>query len=470
MGRIARVRITKKVADRKATSPDEYIWDAQQVGLGLRVLGSGRRTWVYRYRLGRRQTIAKLGTYKHGHASDVDMPIARAREVARAWRASLDKGLDPRQAMQRTGDTVADYWGAFVEHKRDHENLSPTTLRGYDSLWTAHISNPKYGISTLAARAVSRRDVIRLRKQVAKLGRAKAAARLDAAIQADDGDKIRALERRLPTAGNGAANKLVLVISSFFSWLVEEEEVEESPCTNIRKLPTAGRDGDNVLHRDDALEAIDLIRQHARNPGHRDILLLLIFTAQRSSDIRLRRWDDLVLDDPSVPLPYLRIDRHKSRRRTGAAKKVPLSPQALDIVLRRWPEANASVGRTKKGWQVRVGRRRVPLLPISDWAGLLPPASGPMFPGDDPRKPLTDVYHQWKDISANSSRPRVRASDVHGLRHAAATLIMATTDADRELIQRVLDHAPGADVTDRYLHDTYDVMVRLGDILMGADS
>jgi len=242
-------------------------------------------------------------------------------------------------------------------------------------------------------------------------------------------------------------------------------------CEKLPSLPTSGRDPESILDREDALEAMALIREHAHNDGHRDILLLLILTAQRKSDIRLRRWEDLILDHPDVTIPHLRCESHKSRRRTKAAKLIALSPPALAILIARWPGSTIRLEHDSDGdaWVARDPTRSWPMSPTSVWAAQLPHAEGPIFPGTAPSKPLTDVWHAWREIAKKATRKRVKASDVHGLRHAASSLMLAA-GVPRELIQKALHHSPslGRSVTDRYLHETYDVYQRLWDALRGV--
>lgn len=472
MGKRSQTRITQKIADQaKAEKGDEYIWDAQQTGLGLRVRASGRKTWVYRWRVGRgpgrRQIIAQLGVYRDSAMGERVMSVDEARGETRRWRAAVDEGRDPRSDHAH-GKTIAQLWPDFLEHKRQREGIAPRTIEGYELHFGTHISHAKYGIASLPIAAVKRRDVIRLQRAVADQGRVRAEERYEAAVAAEkDEEYLDKLESKLPTAGNGAANSVVLTVSSFFTWLVSSGDLEHNPCEKIAKLPTAGRDPDSILDRDDAIEAIEVIREHATNDGHRDILLLLILTAQRCSDIRERHWGDVILDDTSLPLPYLRVEKHKSRRRTKQAKLVPLGSEALVILLERWPGSPLTPQLSDGGWVVEdeLGDGTVwPLLPSSAWAHRLPKVEGPVFPGEDPAKPLTDVWHPWKDIAAHAKRKRVRRSDVHGLRHAGASLLLAA-GVPKELIQQLLHHSAGSQVTDRYLHATADVYARLGEIL-----
>ena len=279
------------------------------------------------------------------------------------------------------------------------------------------------------------------------------------------------LERTLDRAGNGAANKAVSTLSTFYKWLVQGGEIDDNPCRGVASLPQAGRDTAKTLDLADATEAIELIRAYEGNDGHRDALLLLIYTLQRSGDILPRRWEDVVLDDDSRgKLPYLVVDRHKSFRRTGKAKYIPLVPEAMAVLLERWPGGQLKPRRAGEGWEVVDERDGAtwPMLPTSAWATRLPEASGPVFPGATPSRPLTDIYHPWRDnIAVSATRQRVREADVHGLRHAGASLLKAA-GVPTELIQQVLHHASPS-TTEIYTHTTADALLRLASILAGGE-
>jgi len=215
------------------SNTSRVIWDIQMVGLGLRVYPSGRKSWVFRYRLGRRQRLVSVGVFKTAPCADIRMPLNKAREVGRRWRMVLDEGKDPRVELQRRGDSIEEHWTAFIDHKETREQLSASTIRGYQSHWRAHITHKKYGISTMPARSVTRRDLIRLQRSVADRGRAAAAERYNAALEAGkEGASVDKMERSLSTAGNGAANSLMRTVSSLFGWLVYSGELDHSPCVS----------------------------------------------------------------------------------------------------------------------------------------------------------------------------------------------------------------------------------------------
>ena len=70
-------------------------WDQDLPGLGLRVLASGARTWIVRYRVGKQQRVVALG-------KGAALSPAEARKQA---------GHDPAQGQARQGHPDRDHRG-----------------------------------------------------------------------------------------------------------------------------------------------------------------------------------------------------------------------------------------------------------------------------------------------------------------------------------------------------------------------
>src|SRR5688500_8151470 len=62
-------------------------WDDASPGLGLRVLRSGAKSWIVRYRIGKRQRFTTLARF-------ADLKLDRAREIAATFRAKAKLGQD----------------------------------------------------------------------------------------------------------------------------------------------------------------------------------------------------------------------------------------------------------------------------------------------------------------------------------------------------------------------------------------
>ena len=86
-------KLTKKIVDAVvATDRDEFIWDTQLAGFGLRVRPGGSKTFVAQYRAGggrsgktRRFTIGRYGV----------LTVEEARIAARRVLSEAASGRDP---------------------------------------------------------------------------------------------------------------------------------------------------------------------------------------------------------------------------------------------------------------------------------------------------------------------------------------------------------------------------------------
>jgi hypothetical protein len=59
-------KLTKRIVDAaEAQATEQFIWDSDIPGFGLRVLPSGRKGYVVQYRAGRRSRRISLGVSSH---------------------------------------------------------------------------------------------------------------------------------------------------------------------------------------------------------------------------------------------------------------------------------------------------------------------------------------------------------------------------------------------------------------------
>lgn len=147
-------KITKRSVD--AASPAEkewFLWDSEVKGFGLRVLPSGRKSFVLQYRSGGR--TRRLGLGSHGKLSPHE-----ARTLARRQLGQIAAGEDP--SAERQKDRLAPNMTALCElflerHVRQH--CKPTTQREYECNCRLYII-PTLG--TFRVQDVSRADIAAL--------------------------------------------------------------------------------------------------------------------------------------------------------------------------------------------------------------------------------------------------------------------------------------------------------------------
>jgi integrase len=148
-------RITKRAVDGAKPADQEYfLWDGELLGFGLRVLPSGVKSYVAKYRLGpgRRAPVRRVTIGKHGKVTPDG-----AREEARKILANVVRGGDPAndRARQRRELTVGELADRYVaEHVRVHNK--PSTVVEFERLVAARIK-PAFGSQRLGT--LSRADV-----------------------------------------------------------------------------------------------------------------------------------------------------------------------------------------------------------------------------------------------------------------------------------------------------------------------
>jgi len=90
---MATVNFTATRVDRLKYDPDgpkiQRNWDTEIPGLGLEVFSTGRKAWVFRYRLHGKQSIITISAV-------ADKRLDAARETARHYRSLVREGSDPK--------------------------------------------------------------------------------------------------------------------------------------------------------------------------------------------------------------------------------------------------------------------------------------------------------------------------------------------------------------------------------------
>lgn len=107
-------RLTKRLVDAAQPRSEEYlIWDDEISGFGLRVMPSGRKTFLLKYRVGggrsatmRKPTIGVYGT----------VTPDEARTIAKKWMAEIINGGDPsgERKSSRLAPTVSNLLDRFL--------------------------------------------------------------------------------------------------------------------------------------------------------------------------------------------------------------------------------------------------------------------------------------------------------------------------------------------------------------------
>jgi integrase len=260
-------------------------WDADLPGLGLRVLASGARTWIVRYRVGKRSrvvSLAKGNALSPGEARKQAGTILHKAKVGQDTRTEI--GTARAQASD-TFDKLADRYLRAIEPWRRASYVRD--VRRY----LLHDAAP---LHALPVAAITRNRV--------------------AGLLAD-------MALRAPVA----ADRCRIALSTLFGWAMKQGLAEVNPAAAVARIvePKA---------RERALSAEELREVWLATEGPGDFnaaVRLLLLTGQRREEVGAMAWGEIDARVPGKALWSLSGERTKNRR----GHDVPLSLAALAVLL-----------------------------------------------------------------------------------------------------------------------------------------
>jgi integrase len=282
-------RITKTYVESIPTpqSQPSFVWDDKVSGFGVKVLPSGKRKYVLKYRThgGRAGRQRLLGLGSHGPVT-----ADQARALAQRALASVAEGEDPQAKRQAVSmaPTLTFVWDRY---ERDHLSLKKdSTQRNYKAIWRDRLK-PAFGKHKV--KEISRGDVDAFHKGL--------------------------------SATPYQANRILALLSKLMN-LAEQWEWREgtNPCRHISKFRERARQRflamDEIAAVRDAsakLLADNEITAHAAS-----ILELLLLTGARSGELASARWDWVNWDLQMIALPDSK----------SGAKTIYLSKAAVEVL------------------------------------------------------------------------------------------------------------------------------------------
>jgi integrase len=289
------MKLTKAAIDKRPCpmTGDDWEWDSELPGFGVKFAASGRKTYVLRYRTragkARKQTIGLCAA----------VPPERARAVARDILAEVAEGKDPMEkpAAQPTMTELSERYMAeyALAHKKERSIIED------DRAWKNRI------LPTLGKRKV-------------------------ADITKADVMKLHASMKATPNA----ANYVVAVLSKAFN-LAEEWELRPqntNPCHLFKKFPVKAK---KLFFTQAQAAAVDhacaeLVAEGGQmgiTPAMAALTRLWLITGCRNNELRMARprfvdfearalrLPDSKVGERIIPLPQVAIDILKTLPRDG---------------------------------------------------------------------------------------------------------------------------------------------------------
>jgi integrase len=266
-----------------------YLWDEQLSGFGVKVLPTGVKRYILKYRAGGGgRAAAQRWLTIGGHGS---ITCEQARELAKRALFSVASGQDPQAARQqkRQAPRVNDLWARFAA---DHLPMKkPLTRRDYEAQWET-IIGPRLG------------------------------PKLVSEITGADMDKLHKSLSGAPYRANRtlALCSRMMTLAENWGWRAQNS----NPCRHVSKFEERPRtrylDVDELRSLGAAL--VDLTRSGRISSQAGNAIKLLLLTGARLNEVLTARWEWIQWDKQIMQLPD---------SKTGA-KPIYLSKGALEVL------------------------------------------------------------------------------------------------------------------------------------------
>ncbi|MCC7393289.1 MAG: integrase arm-type DNA-binding domain-containing protein [Sphingomonadaceae bacterium] len=393
--------ITKRVVDAaRPCTRDQFIWDDDVAGFGLKVTPAGGKVYVFQYRLARpgeadRTPARRYTIGRHGHLTP-----DQARKQARELAVLVHQGIDPRQ---RDLERIAERDEAARLRQEKMRLEGELAFERIAALWLDHYENERDRRPSsvrLAKLVVNNHLEPKLKgKPMPHIGRADLQPIIDA----------------IPINQRGMRRAVFAYASVLFGWAAKRGDILGNPLADMAK-PEAPRARDRVLS-DDELAALWTASDELGDPFG-PFFRLLILTGQRRSEVAAINWAELDRATATWTIP---ADRAKN----GVAHIVPLSP-----------EVKAELDRLAK-----VGELGDDGLEITHW-----PKTGYVLTTTG-RTPISGFTKAKTALDAKVQQDRggksLDAWRIHDLRRSVATGFQRL-GIRFEVTEAVLNHVSGA--------------------------
>ncbi|MBX9815171.1 MAG: hypothetical protein A4S12_11395 [Proteobacteria bacterium SG_bin5] len=390
-------KLTKRnIDDIEPAQRDEFYWDDEVPGFGLKVTPAGSFVFVFQYRMGGRGTKTKRWTIgRYG-----PLTPEQARKEAKRLSALVSQGTDPVADKQER---------ARVERTKGFAAYVETFAGGYlESEW---------GSSWKQAKGNLDRHVVPI------LG--------DRALPAIGAEHINEVLDALRSRP-GLQRSVWAVLSSLFRWAESRDDILRSPMAKIK--PPAGAKARKRVLSPDELTAVWRASYQLDDPRGA-LVRLLIITLQRRSEVAGMAWAEIDKQTGRWTIP---AERSKNRHE----HLVPLPALAL-------AELDA-IGWRTKGLVLPCSTGKTPVSNFSDTKAALDEAMRPIL------QELAD--NQADENGEERSEIEWKPWRFHDLRRTGTTNLQAL-GFPIEVTERVINHHQGGEASGiRGIYNLYEYL------------
>jgi integrase len=354
-------RLTKRSVEKLEITDQEYfVWDSELSGFGVRVMPSGRRSYLVQYRAGGRSRRRTIG--QHGA-----LTADQARLEARKLLGDVARGGNPAEDRQRElrDPTIGSLCDRFLNDYAAH-HCKLTTRKGYQSYIETCIK-PRLGSRKIGD--IRRADVV--------------------AFHHDLRDRPY------------TANRAVAMLSKMFN-LAEDWGLRREGSNPARRVQKFREEEKKRYLSDDEQVRLGQVLSNALETGEETeyavaAISLLLLTGCRLGEFLTLKWD-------YVTPHHLELPDSKTGRR-----RIPRPREAYDIIMslpRFAGNPYVILGESENGHLVNLQK---PWLRIKQAAGI-----------DNVR--MHDLRHTYASVAVMSGIDPFLLKDIMGHRNLQTTL------------------------------------------------
>jgi integrase len=277
-----KIRFTKSSLAALLPQDKQYqVYDSQSRGLMVVVYATGALTFFFQGRIDGKPRRVKLGPFP-------DLSITAARAKCDGIRGNVAQGK-PVKASNRGGPTFGELWQQYWDEYAVVKKAESS--RKHDQWQWKKLLQPNWEM--LKVSNIKKPTVLELQIKVSKEN------------------------------GKVTANRMLSLVKKVFNHAIDAERIESNPAATVKKFKEQSRErfvqGDELPRFFKALGDFP-------NQDFADFWLMCLFVGARQSNVLAMQWAQIDFASRVWTIP---------KTKGGQSQRVPLVPQAMEILERR---------------------------------------------------------------------------------------------------------------------------------------